>query len=130
MDLPEPYEWSDEELTTLGNLSLTRVQPLVRPRYCRHYGCSLTATYKEYYEIVWLCENDNGGRFVVKSMAKDSLEVKALQHIWSLPSPRNIAVPGRLLECSDRCMQLMPSFRKTFGALPDFVSWDQFSTLR
>lgn len=80
---------------------------------------------QEYYEILWKCEDTKGGDFVVKSMATDSVEAKALRRIWSLPSPRNIAVPGRLLECSDRSIQFMPFFRESYGTRPQFLSLSQ-----
>lgn len=62
---------------------------------------------------------------MVKTMESDSLEAKALRRIWSLPSPRNIAVPGRLLECSDRSILVMPYFREKNVPDPQRVSYEQ-----
>ena len=46
--------------------------------------------------------------YIVKSLKKDSFEVRALQKMHALPSPRNITVPGRLLECTGTYVHLMP----------------------
>lgn len=61
---------------------------------------------------------------MVKSILKVSYEMQALRKVQSLPSPRNITVPGRLYECADTYIFVMPDLVRleNFIETPD-VSW-------
>lgn len=60
---------------------------------------------------------------MAKRIEKGSYEDKALHKVYSLSSPRNPVVPGRLLESEDACVFLMPLLRPGFFIDRRFVTW-------
>lgn len=57
---------------------------------------------------VWFAEGKDGNRFALKVINKESYEIKALEKLRSLPSPRNRIIPGRFFECQDTYVFVMP----------------------
>lgn len=73
---------------------------------------------------VWITKDDSGNEYVAKSILKVSYEMQALQKVRSLPSPRNIIIPGRLYECEDTYMFLMPCLTRLDHMVEDSkISW-------
>lgn len=67
--------------------------------------------------------NDPDACYMAKRIEKGSYEDKALHKIYSLSSPRNPVVPGRLLESENACVFLMPLPRPGFTIDRRFVTW-------
>lgn len=59
--------------------------------------------------------------WVVKSVTKDSLEIKAVQKLSAIASPKNHTTPTELLECSDSWIIVMPGLH--------FLRWEHFAAL-
>lgn len=73
---------------------------------------------------VWVIKDDGGNEYVAKSILKVSYEMQALQKVRSLPSPRNVTIPGRLYECEDTYIFLMPCLTRLDHMVEDsMISW-------
>ena len=111
------YTWDDEELNALKTIGLIRTG---RPMVCSNNGGFFLrrahAVIQDRYEFIWHAVDDQGVLFVAKLMKSYSPELAALRKLRSLPSsPRNIFVPGHLLECSRSSIYVMPE-------LPDLMT--------
>lgn len=83
---------------------------------------------------VWITKDDNGDEYVAKSILKVSYEMQALQKVRSLPFSRNSTIPGRLYECEDTYIFLMPCLKRLDHMVEDSeISWahllDYFETI-
>ena len=67
--------------------------------------------------------NDPDARYMAKRIEKGSYEDKALHKIYSLSSPRNPVVPGRLLESENACVFLMPLLKSGFTIHRRTTAW-------
>ena len=88
-------------------------------------GNSVTHRLQEYRGYVWLAYDADENYYVAKAIEKGSLEIKALQTMLSLPSPRNRVIPGRLFECETSYVYLMPRLeRMGAGIWAPSITWD------
>ena len=52
--------------------------------------------------------DDNGHRFVIKSVVKGSPELTNVKTLLDLPSPRNHTVPAEVIDCEKTSLIVMP----------------------
>lgn len=72
-----------------------------------------------------LCKTETRTTTSRSGSKKGSLEIRALQMMMSLPSPRNIIIPGRLFECEASYIYLMPQLELVgMGPGAPAMTWD------
>lgn len=75
---------------------------------------------------VWLYAeaDDPNIYYIAKCMDKDWFEIKAVRKIYSLRSPRNPAIPGKILESENAYILLMPYLIAGDSVDRQYVSWE------
>lgn len=106
----EPRTLTEEEISIIRGLNFEPFSQVVSAGLESHSLTRLThvSRLQDPWGCVWVVKDKDGEMYMAKSILKVSYEMLALQKLRSLPSPRNITIPGRIYECSNTYIFLMP----------------------
>lgn len=118
------YEWTEDELNVLEQRKLTRhgtTGIVSRQRSSRRRR--VAEPRQDYFWRVWRARDELDQRYYVKSVEKETFEIKALRKMLSLRSPRNPTVPMEIAECSGSCVLVMPALVESSVIRWDSLDW-------